>query len=217
MPAGEVDDEPAALVWEDRSGDAAALMPPLAGSARSADGSGVSAEDVRGDANSPPSDVEDEGEAGGPAAGAEQLQADASSLPAGPAGDGAAAEGEPGAEPSGLQGAWEDRGGAGAGGGGPPAARRRPVWEDPDDARQAMNVTGRNRLRKLRVAEEERVLTGVHACISPLSMISLRGPAKPRMHVRSKFLTTGATIARHHPVRPDQRILSGSRTFSMPD
>ena len=154
-------------MWEDRSGNAAALVPPLAGSALSADGSEDSAEDAPGDANSPPSDVEDEGEAGGPAAGAEQLRAEASSLPAGPAGDGAAAEGEPGAEPSGLQGAWEDRGGAGAGKGGPPAARRRPVWEDPDDARQAVNVAGRNRLRKLRAAEEERVLIGVHACTSP--------------------------------------------------
>lgn len=175
LPADGIDDEPAALVWEDRSGDAGALVPPLAGSALSADGSDISAEDVRVEADGPLSDREDEDEAGGPAAGAEKLRIEASSLLAGPAGDEAAAEDESGAEPCGLQGAWEDRSGAGAGGNGPLAARRRPVWEDLDDARQAVNVAGRNRLRKLRAAEEERVLTGVHARVMAMSMNSLTG------------------------------------------
>ena len=215
MPADETDDEPAPLVWEDRSGDAAALVPPLAGSALSADGSEVSAEDLAGDADSPPSDSEDEDEAGGPAARAEQLRVGTSSLPAGPAADEAPAEGEPGAEPGGLQGAWEDRGGADAGGRGPPAARRRPVWEDPDDARQAVNIAGRNRLRKLRAAEEERVLTGAHACVLPLSesaflaqpshacmfmLGSLKNSIQPQDQVEEHGMATPALTSRPQEV-----------------
>ena len=44
-----------------------------------------------------------------------------------------------------------------------PSGRRKPVWDDPDDAHARVNVSGRNRLRKLRVHEAEAVLTGEHA------------------------------------------------------
>lgn len=44
-----------------------------------------------------------------------------------------------------------------------PAEGRRPVWEDPDDAAARIDVAGRSRLRKLRAAEDESVLTGARA------------------------------------------------------
>ena len=181
-------------MWEDRSGAAAALVQPLAGPAAKGVGSDVEAEEAGGsEADGADSDGEYRDGARELAVGAEQLQTSAGSQPTGPAASEAAADDEPGAEPSGLQGAWEDRRGAGAGGAGPPAARRRPVWEDPDDARQAVNVAGRSRLRKLRAAEEERVLTGVHTRIMPPSVVSLRGLTKPRMHIQSMCLHTEAT------------------------
>lgn len=64
---------------------------------------------------------------------------------------------------------FEDRAGGAAG---PPpaaAAPKRPVWDDPDDALVEVNVASRNRLRKLRQAEEEVVLSGAaeenHWCV----------------------------------------------------
>ncbi|KAK9839364.1 hypothetical protein WJX84_010773 [Apatococcus fuscideae] len=41
-----------------------------------------------------------------------------------------------------------------------PSGRRKPVWDDPDDAQARINISGRNRLRKLRVHEAEAVLSG---------------------------------------------------------
>jgi hypothetical protein len=38
---------------------------------------------------------------------------------------------------------------------------KRPVWDDPDDALVEVNVASRNRLRKLRQAEEEILLSGM--------------------------------------------------------
>ena len=51
-----------------------------------------------------------------------------------------------------------------------PSGRRKPVWDDPDDAHARVNVSGRNRLRKLRVHEAEAVLTGEHAGLHQLSL-----------------------------------------------
>ena len=53
---------------------------------------------------------------------------------------------------------FEDRQGKAAAGGN--RQRRRPVWEDPQDANIRVNVAARSQLRKLRQAEEEAELTG---------------------------------------------------------
>ena len=94
----------------------------------------------------------------------QQLRAEASSLPAGPARERARHPSPVGCRGPGWTAAALARGGT--------APRRRAGGQcgrTPDDARQAVNVVGRNRLRKLRVAEEERVLTGAHTCVMPLS------------------------------------------------
>ncbi len=177
--AGEDEDaDAAALVWEDRTGATPALAqrPDDADAdadaepASSADGEAAGA--PRYDSSEDGDTDEDRGGAGG-ASGGGKMSLDASEEEE--AGEGAAAtaaapgpraDEQPGAGADGderLDGpraAWEDR--AGGGGGAAPAARR-PVWEDPDDASQAVNVAGRNRLRKLRRSEDEGVLTGARA------------------------------------------------------
>jgi hypothetical protein len=44
---------------------------------------------------------------------------------------------------------------------------RQPVWEDEEDEALEVNITGQDRLRKLRQSEEEAVLSGVPACLAP--------------------------------------------------
>lgn len=44
----------------------------------------------------------------------------------------------------------------------PQRQRRRPVWEDPQDAQLRVNVAARSQLRKLRQTEDEAELTGGH-------------------------------------------------------
>jgi hypothetical protein len=182
--AGEDEDaDAAALVWEDRTGAAPALAQRPADAdadaepASSADGEAdeeaagapryESSED--GDAD------EDRGAAGGASGGSGRSldvseeddageDAAATAAAPGPQADERPGEGADGgartARLHGPRAAWEDR--AGGGGGAAPAARR-PVWEDPDDASQAVNVAGRNRLRKLRRSEDESVLTGARS------------------------------------------------------
>lgn len=46
-----------------------------------------------------------------------------------------------------------------------PSSKRKPAWEDPDDDSLAVNIAAISRLRKLRQAETDTVVTGrkVHA------------------------------------------------------
>lgn len=43
-----------------------------------------------------------------------------------------------------------------------PLRKRRPAWEDPDEEHLQLDVAAVSRLRKLRSAEAETTLTGVH-------------------------------------------------------
>lgn len=47
--------------------------------------------------------------------------------------------------------------------------RRRPAWEDPDDEMEEVDIAGRDRLRKLRQAEDETTVTGEQTQLFPLS------------------------------------------------
>lgn len=82
---------------------------------------------------------------------------------------------------------FEDRAGAAgstqqqqAGQGQQQQQRRRPVWEDPQDANIRVNVAARSQLRKLRQTEEEAVLTGVHLWLAPDARV-LR-PQQPSLY-----------------------------------
>lgn len=81
--------------------------------------------------------------------------------------------------------AWEDRAPADGGSTGsddsdqepvqqavPSTSRRRPVWDDPDDAAAEINIAAQPRLRKLRQTEGDGIVSGRHTR-QPISFGSL--------------------------------------------